>query len=99
MVDVKEKTGKIPTEYSISQNYPNPFNPTTKIKFGLPKAGFTRITVYDLLGRDIMTLINNELKAGYHEINIDAHNLPSGIYLYKIQSGDFTKTKKMILMK
>ena len=46
-----------------------------------------------------MTLINNELKAGYHEINIDAHNLPSGIYLYKIQSGDFTKTKKMILMK
>ncbi len=99
LVDVKGETGKIPTEYSISQNFPNPFNPTTKIKFGLPKAGLTRITVYDLLGREIMTLINNELKVGYHEINIDAHNLPSGIYLYKIQSGDFTQTKKMILMK
>jgi hypothetical protein len=99
LVDVKSETNEIPREYSLSQNYPNPFNPTTKIKFGLPKAGFTRITVYDLLGREIMTLINNELKAGYHNINIDAHNLPSGIYLYKIQSGDFTQTKKMILMK
>ncbi|MGA9293137.1 MAG: T9SS type A sorting domain-containing protein [Ignavibacteriaceae bacterium] len=99
LVDVKSEAGKIPTEYSISQNFPNPFNPATKIKFGLPKAGLTRITVYDLLGRDIMTLINNELKAGYHEVNFDAHNLPSGIYLYKIQSGEFTQTKKMILMK
>ena len=99
LVDVKNETQKIPTVYSLSQNYPNPFNPATKIKFGLPKAGFTKISVYDLLGREIMTLINNELKAGYHEINIDAHNLPSGIYLYKIQLGDFTQTKKMILMK
>ena len=99
LVDVKVEKKGIPTEYSISQNYPNPFNPTTKIKFALPKAGLTKITIYDLLGREIRTLINKELQACYHEINIDVHNLPSGVYLYRIQSGNFIQTKKMILMK
>jgi hypothetical protein len=59
----------------------------------------TKIVIYDLLGREIRTLINEELEAGYHEINMDAFNLPSGIYLYRLQSGDFTQAKKMILMK
>jgi hypothetical protein len=90
---------EMPTEYSISQNYPNPFNPTTKIKFALPKTAQTEIIIYDLLGREIQTLINKELKAGYHEINIDANNFSSGVYFYRIQSGDFTHTKKMILMR
>lgn len=94
-----ENTEKIPSEYSISQNYPNPFNPTTKIRFALPKTNFTKITMYDLLGREIMTLVNKKLQAGFHEINIEIGNLTSGVYLYRIQSGDFIQSKKMILTK
>ena len=97
LTDVKKTD--IPAVYSISQNYPNPFNPTTKIKFGLPKAGLTKLIIYDLLGREVLTLINKELETGYHEINFDAGNFTSGVYFYRIQSGDFIQTKKMILMK
>lgn len=88
-----------PDGYALSQNYPNPFNPSTKIEFLLPQRGLTKITIYDLLGREIRILVNSELEAGYHEINVDASNLPSGAYFYRIQSGDFAQTKKMILMK
>jgi hypothetical protein len=98
LTGVKEEGGT-PTEYSISQNYPNPFNPTTRIKFALPKRALTKIVIYDLLGREIQTLINKELEAGYYEITIDANNLPTGVYFYRIQSGDFIQTRKMILMK
>ena len=94
-----KKEEEVPTEYSIDQNYPNPFNPSTKIKFALPKTAQTNIIIYDLLGRKIRTLLNNELEAGYYEISFDANNLPGGIYFYRIQSGDFIQTKKMILMK
>jgi hypothetical protein len=98
VVSIQEEK-EIPTEYSLNQNYPNPFNPTTKIKFALPKTSSTKIIVYDLLGREIQTLINQKLEAGYHEINFDAYNLPGGIYFFRIQSGYFTQAKKMILMK
>ncbi len=98
VTDVKGES-EIPAEYSLGQNYPNPFNPTTSIKFGLPESGVTKIILYDLLGREIRTVVNKELEAGYYEINIDAYNLPSGVYLYRIQSGKFISTKKMILMK
>jgi hypothetical protein len=89
----------MPTEYSISQNYPNPFNPTTKIKFALPQRALTKIIIYDLLGREIQTLLNKELEAGYREVNFDATNFQSGVYFYRIQSGNFIQTKKMILIK
>ena len=95
---VKEEE-EIPTVYSISQNYPNPFNPSTTIKFALPKSAVTKISIYDLLGREIQIVINKELEAGYHEITVNANNLPSGIYLYRMQSGDFTQTNKMLLLK
>ena len=90
---------QIPTEYSISQNTPNPFNPTTKIEFALPKTSRTTVTVYDLLGREIRTLVNEKLHAGYHELHINASDLPSGVYVYRIQSGDFVQSKKMLLLK
>jgi hypothetical protein len=90
---------KIPEKYALGQNFPNPFNPSTKIQYALPKGGLTKITLYDLLGRKIKTLVNREVEAGYHEIDFDATDLPSGIYFYRIQSGKFTQTKKMILMK
>jgi hypothetical protein len=98
LLGIKEEK-EIPIEYAISQNYPNPFNPTTKIKFALPKTALTKIIIFDLLGREIRILVNKEVEAGYHEINIDANNLVSGIYYYRIQSGDFVHAKKMILMK
>ncbi|MBN2104268.1 T9SS type A sorting domain-containing protein [bacterium] len=89
----------MPTEYSISQNNPNPFNPTTTIMFTLPETALTKIAIYDLLGREIMTLVNKKLQAGFHEMNIDANNISSGVYIYRIQSGDFIQSKKMMLMK
>jgi len=95
--DIQEK--ETPIEFSVSQNNPNPFNPITKIQFALPKTARTKITIYNLLGREIMTLINKKLQAGYHEINIDATYLSSGVYVYRIQSGAFIQSKKMILMK
>ena len=99
LVDVNERKLELPKEYSLSQNFPNPFNPTTKIEFALPKNAMTKIVIYDLLGREVQTLINNELRAGYHEINFDASNFRSGVYFYSIQAGDFIQTKKMILIK
>jgi hypothetical protein len=95
---VKEEKG-LPAEYSISQNFPNPFNPSTTIKFALPRAALTKITIYDLLGREIEIIVNKEMEAGYHKVNFDAGYLQSGVYFYKIQSGNYIQTKKMILIK
>jgi hypothetical protein len=99
LVGVNDEKEEIPTEYSLNQNYPNPFNPTTTIKFALPKESLTKIIVYDLLGKEVQTLINKELKAGFHEVKFDAVNLTNGVYFYRIQAGNFIQTKKMILMK
>lgn len=98
ITDAKVEAGT-PTEFSISQNYPNPFNPTTTIAFALPQSGRTTITLYDLLGRAVKTLINGELEPGYHEIHIDASSLPSAVYFYRIQTAGFVHTKKMVLTK
>jgi Secretion system C-terminal sorting domain len=92
-------SNEIPNQYSISQNYPNPFNPTTHIKFQIPKSGFVLLKVYDALGREISTLVNEQLNPGTYETIWDASNYPSGVYYYSFQSGDFGQTKKMILMK
>jgi hypothetical protein len=90
---------EMPAEYSLSQNNPNPFNPTTKITFALPKTALTTINIYNLLGKEIMTLFNKKCQAGTYEIHFDARNLPSGIYFYRIQSGDFIQSRKMILLR
>ncbi|MBZ0200005.1 MAG: T9SS type A sorting domain-containing protein [Ignavibacteriaceae bacterium] len=89
----------IPTVYSLSQNYPNPFNPSTTIKFGLPESGLVDLRVYNNLGEEVARLVNNELAAGYHETTFEASNLSSGMYIYKLISGKFTQTKKLILLK
>jgi hypothetical protein len=87
------------TEYALDQNYPNPFNPSTTIKFQLPKDGFVTLKVYDILGKEITTLINEEKSQGKYEVNFNASSLSSGVYIYKIQAGDFTASKKLILLK
>jgi len=89
----------IPEVYSLGQNYPNPFNPLTTISFGLPEAAHVRIAVYDLLGRQVALLVNGYREAGMHEVSFDAADLSSGLYVYRIEAGDFTAVKKMILMK
>jgi hypothetical protein len=96
--DVEAETGT-PKEYSIGQNYPNPFNPTTTITFALPQSGRTSITLYDLLGRKVKTLLNEELAAGVHEVRFDASSLPSAVYFYSFHSGSFVQTLKMVLLK
>ena len=93
------QTSLIPKTYSLSQNFPNPFNPTTLIKYGIPKQGLVKIVVYDVLGREVSTLINEVKQAGTYEINFNASNLSSGVYFYRITAGDFTDVKKMMLIK
>lgn len=88
-----------PKVFALGQNYPNPFNPGTSIKFQLPKQAFVSIKVYDLLGRLVTTLVNENKDAGFYEVNFDASKLASGLYIYKIEAGDFTDTKKMMLIK
>jgi hypothetical protein len=90
---------EIPTEYTLYQNYPNPFNPGTKIEFKIPTAGLVSLKVYDLLGREVTTLIKEELKPGNYKIDFDASTLASGIYFYTLNAEDFVSTKKMILLK
>ncbi|MFA5011455.1 MAG: T9SS type A sorting domain-containing protein [Ignavibacteria bacterium] len=89
----------VPDEYSISQNYPNPFNPNTKINFALPKQGFVSLKIYDITGREIKTLVNEVKQAGYYTVDFNGSNLSSGVYFYKIQSGDFSSVKRMVLVK
>ncbi|MFH1422421.1 MAG: T9SS type A sorting domain-containing protein, partial [Planctomycetota bacterium] len=88
-----------PTEYVLQQNYPNPFNPATNIKYNLPQDSFVELKIFDVLGREITTLVNEKQESGNYSIQFDASNLPSGIYIYRIVSGKFTQTKKMILLK
>ena len=90
---------RLPERYQLDQNYPNPFNPTTTISFALKKPGMTTITVYDMLGRQVLTLLNRKLDAGYHKIVFSDARLSSGVYFYEIRSGEFKAMKKMILMK
>ncbi|MFC2135404.1 T9SS type A sorting domain-containing protein [Bacteroidota bacterium] len=90
---------EIPHQFSLMQNYPNPFNPSTTIRFGLPNAADVVIKVYNVLGQEIATLLNQPMNAGYHEIEFDASRLTSGLYIYRIEAGEFISNKKMILLK
>lgn len=90
---------QIPKEYSLSQNYPNPFNPTTKINFALTKQGFVTLKIYDITGREIKTLVNEVKQAGYYSVDFNGSPLSSGVYFYRIQSGDFVQTKRMLMIK
>jgi hypothetical protein len=95
--DVKQ--GTMPTSYALAQNYPNPFNPTTTINYALPEQAFVRLTVYNVLGQEIATLVNETQDAGSRSVEFNANNLPSGLYFYKISAGNFSDMKKMILLK
>ncbi len=96
---VEVDLNQIPKVYSLDQNYPNPFNPSTKISYQLPQNGFVSLKVYNAIGKEVATLVNEEKSAGRYEVNFDAAGLSSGLYFYTIQTGSFQETKKMILIK
>jgi hypothetical protein len=95
----------IPRSYELQQNYPNPFNPVTKIRFSIPVDSRLRgndnvvLRVYDVLGHEVQTLVNEELSPGTYEVEFDGGNLPSGVYYYTLSSNDINLTKKMVLIK
>jgi hypothetical protein len=99
VVGIKELSNEIPESFVLHQNYPNPFNSSTKIKFDIPKAGLIKLVVYDLLGRQISTLVNEKLNPGIYESIFNAENLSSGIYFYRLESEIYSVTKKLILLK
>jgi hypothetical protein len=92
-------TGEQPHEFVLHQNYPNPFNPSTTIRYELPKSANVRLSVYDMLGREVSVLVNERRDAGVHEVKFDAAGLSSGVYFYRMQAGDFTHTKRLLLLK
>ena len=96
---VEVTVNHIPNDYSLNQNYPNPFNPSTTIAYDIPKTSLVRISVYDILGKEIKLLVNTEKNPGHYEIIFDAKDLAGGIYYYSIRAGEFSQSKKMILLK
>lgn len=99
LVSVLNISTELPSKCSLSQNYPNPFNPTTKMRFGVVHSGDVKIVVYDIMGREVQTLVNESLKPGTYETSFDGSHLSSGVYLYQMTAGDLSETKKMLLIK
>jgi len=98
-VGIQNISTQIPDMFKLENNYPNPFNPSTNIKFQLPEKSFASIIIYDMLGREVMKLLSEELNAGYYNYQFNAENLNSGIYFYKLETNSFTDTKRMVLIK
>ncbi len=107
VISINKEQKNIPKSFTLSQNYPNPFNPTTKIKFSIPNLPLmkgaggmdVRLIIYDILGREVATLVNEQLKPGSYEVEFDGSNYSSGVYFYKLTASEFTETKKLILLK
>jgi hypothetical protein len=96
---VGESVELLPKVYALEQNYPNPFNPSTTIEYALPSRSHVTLTVFNTLGQQVATLVEGEMEAGYHEAVFDASGLASGLYLYRLQAGDFVQTRKFVLLK
>ncbi|MBK7378408.1 MAG: T9SS type A sorting domain-containing protein [Ignavibacteriales bacterium] len=98
-VSVENSNENIINDFGLLQNYPNPFNPTTIIYFRLPVSGFVTLKVYDILGREVALLLNENKLAGNYEVEFNAKNIPSGVYFYTLSVGEFKETRKMLFMK
>jgi hypothetical protein len=97
-VKVEVTQSDLPVSLSLGQNYPNPFNPATTIRYALPARSFVTLSVYNTLGQQVTTLVNDTQEAGYHEVRFDGVNLASGVYFYRLQTGGFVQTRKMLLL-
>jgi hypothetical protein len=96
---IEANANTVPLTYNMAQNYPNPFNPTTRIDFSLKESGHVNLSIYDVLGQEVMKVVDKHMKAGKHWLTLKAQNLSSGIYFYKLSVNDFTAIKKMMLLK
>jgi len=96
---IRSQGNEIPEEFALWQNYPNPFNPSTTIRFSLPQRSHVTLKVFDVLGREVATLVDRELSAGEHAVVFDAKALSSGVYFYRLQAGNFVEQKKMVVVK
>jgi hypothetical protein len=94
-----EDDNVLPNEYKLEQNYPNPFNPSTVIKFGIPERANVVIKIYDVLGSEVITLLNQEMDLGWYELQFDAAGYSTGIYICRMQAGNYISTKKMLMIK
>jgi hypothetical protein len=97
--DINSQYSILPNDFQLYQNFPNPFNPSTTIRWQMPENGLVILKIYDVLGREVRTLVDEELSAGKHEILVDASAYSSGVYFYQLKTGDFIQTKKMLLLK
>jgi len=98
-IGVENQQNSVPVDYTLNQNYPNPFNPSTVISFGLPKSAYITLKVFDLLGKEVRELVKGDLEKGFHSYRFDGSNLTSGVYFYTLTTGDYTETKKMLMVK
>ncbi|MBL7128488.1 MAG: T9SS type A sorting domain-containing protein [Ignavibacteria bacterium] len=98
-IGIEQQNTYTPLAFVLYQNYPNPFNPTTNIKFDIKKLSYTKLIVYDILGKEIATLVNEKLSAGSYEVSLDGRSYPSGVYFYRLVADDFVDVKKMIFLK
>ena len=96
---IGENLADVPSSFTLDQNYPNPFNPTTVISFQLKKAARVSLRVYDVLGREVATLVNEREDVGSHAVTFNGDNLSSGVYFYRLEAGSYIATKKMLLVK
>lgn len=99
LININKIDSRIPKSFSLSQNYPNPFNPITKISFQLPVTSFSSLKIYDILGKEIVTLVNEKLSPGTYRVDWNASEYPSGVYFYRLKTEKFTDTKRMLLIK
>ena len=97
--DAVEVEVSIPAVYSLDQNYPNPFNPSTTIKYSIAEDGFVKLAVYNMLGEEVAMIVNTTQKAGRYEVNFNASELSSGVYIYKLEASKYTASKKLMLLK
>jgi hypothetical protein len=99
VTDVQESFSAKPAVFALLQNYPNPFNPATTISFSLPSKGFVSLKVFDLVGREVATIVSEEMSAGNYTKRWNANGMPSGVYFYRLQAGSFSETKKLVLLR
>ena len=99
LIGIQQIGNSVPAKYNLSQNYPNPFNPETSIEFDLPQSASTTLLIYDLTGRVVESLVNRQLSRGRYKVTIDGNRLSSGVYFYRLTSGDYFNTKKFVLIK
>ena len=98
-IGIKQISSEIPNKFELFQNYPNPFNPSTILNYQLPVSNNVKLVIYDILGREAATLVNEKQQPGKYQVTWDASNLASGVYFYKLISGDFTQIRKMVVVK